>query len=69
MRNIIDTKIVSNVHELVDALKSMTVTDAEAIYLEGPNGEQGFALHLVENRLTDGSFVYNVIIRKALGGN
>lgn len=66
MRNIIDTKIVSNVAELIDALKSQTVTDAECIYLEGSNGETRFALHLVEQKLTDGSFTYNIILRPAV---
>ena len=66
-RKVIGTKHAGNLAELQEALKVLSVAaDPETVYLEASNGAIGFALHLVEHILTDGSLVYTIVIRPAV---
>jgi hypothetical protein len=66
MRNyktaIIDDKEATNVQELIDGLKGLSVAEASTIYVQTPEGNP-VKLFLMEETLTDGSIAYTIIVK------
>jgi hypothetical protein len=59
---IIDDREATNVQELFDGLKGLTLTGAETVQVQTPNGSP-VKMFLMEETSTDGNITYTIIMK------